>query len=47
MDYSKLSDNTLKTLKEGKPLDYSKLNDDELLELKKTSSQQTATPAQT
>ena len=44
MDYSKLSDNTLKTLKEGKPLDYSKLNDDELLELKKTSSQQSPSP---
>lgn len=30
MDYSKLSDNTLKALKAGQPLDYSKLSDDEL-----------------
>lgn len=41
MDYSKLSDNTLKSLAEDKPLDYSKLSDDELQELSKPESSST------
>lgn len=35
MDYSKLSNETLQTLKSGKPVDYSKLSNEELLELNK------------
>lgn len=42
MDYSKLSDDTLKALKEGKQLDYSKLSNDEVQEL--SSAQKAPTP---
>lgn len=44
MDYSKLSDATLKALKEGKTLDYSKLSDDELNELKGAAKPEHAEP---
>lgn len=37
MDYSKLSDKTLKALRDGQPLDYSSLSNDELQELNKHS----------
>lgn len=42
MDYSKLSDSTLKALKKGKPLDVSKLSDDEVREL--SGAQKTPEP---
>lgn len=46
MDLSKLSDSTLKSLYDGKPLDYSKLSDDELKELTSVASaSQSTTPS--
>lgn len=44
MDYSKLSDATLKSLKEGRPLDYAKLSDDEVRELSKAQKGTQAPP---
>ena len=41
MDYSKLSDDTLRALKAGKPLDYSKLSNDEVIELSKSAKSKT------